>query len=135
MYFTVNAGGVGRNSELAAVSTAICRYGLAAEEPPESPLQVFLGEELLRPGRRRRRVVVDLTIEQKLGGVDEHLGWGPAGVNGDQFDARALLKVEVKFHGLKAMPRSPGAVNGTLVTSAIFRDGLSQARRASTDIA
>lgn len=90
------------------------------EEPSESPCQRILGEKLLRPGLGRRREVVRLAIEQKLCRVDEDLSGGLAGVNGDELDAGALLEVEVKFHGIKAMPRSPRAVNGTLVTSAIF---------------
>ena len=106
-----------------------------AEEPGESQLQRILGEELLRPGPWRRRVVVCIAIEQKLCCVDEYLGWGFTAVNGDELDARALLEVEVKFHGIKAMPRSPRAVNGTLVTSAIFlRWAVPDGDSASTDL-
>lgn len=106
-----------------------------AEEPLESQCERIFGEELLRPGPWRRRVVVHLAIEQKLGRVDEYLGGGFAGVNGDEVDAGALLEVEVKFHGIKAMPRSPGAVNGTLVTSAIFlRWAVPDGDTASTDL-
>jgi hypothetical protein len=84
---------------------------LAAEEPGESGFQLFLGKELLRPGRGRRRVVIYLTIEQKLGCVDEHLGGRFAGVDSNELEARALLVVEINVHGVKAMLAGYRAVN------------------------
>lgn len=90
-----------------------------AEDAADSGIHLRFREELLGFRGVGSDGVGGVSIEKKLGRVDQSLGGGFSGKQGDQFEAVALLVSKFDIHTVHRRLATTGVVNGTLVTLAV----------------
>jgi hypothetical protein len=88
------------------------------EDTAKSRIHLRLREKLLRFRKAGSAGVGGVAIEKKLGRVDQSLGRGFSGEQGDQFDAVALLVSKFDIHTVHLRLAATRVVYGTLVTLA-----------------